>query len=249
MRKSLAVLALSLGIGLCAAARPASAQVDLGSGFSATGTLTATTDYVFRNISQTRSRPAVQGTAELSHETGVYIGTFVSNVAFPNTNARQEVDLVGGYRRTIDNFTFDIGGTWYTYPGYSEQPGQYQLSYAEAILKLKYELEPVTFVGTAAWSPDFFGSSGQSLYLETGIDWKTPLHDIVISGRLGYQWIDNNARFGAPDYLAYSIYVTVPVAFGFSVTAGWYGTDISQSECGGLKVCDSRFIAAASWTF
>ncbi|MBR0657810.1 TorF family putative porin [Neoroseomonas oryzicola] len=247
MLKKLAVCAL--GLFVAAGAAPASAQVEFGSGFSATGTVTGATDYVFRNISQTRNRPAIQGSAELSHEVGLYIGTFASNVAFPNTNARQEVDLIGGYRRTIDNFTFDIGGTWYTYPGYSEQPGQYQLAYAEAILKLKYELEPVTFVGTAAWSPDFFGSSGNSLWLEGGADWKTPLHDIVISGRIGYQWIDNNARFGAPDYLAYSIYVTVPIAYGFSVAAGFYGTNISQSECGGLKVCDNRFIASVSWTF
>lgn len=245
MRPRLAALAVALGL----MASPAIAQVDLGSGFSVTGTVTGTTDYVFRNISQTRSRPAIQASAELSHGIGFYIGTFASNVAFPNTNARQEVDLIGGYRRTLDNLTFDIGGTWYTYPGYSEQPGQYQLNYAEAILKLKYELEPVSVVGTAAWSPEFWGTTGQSFWLEGGIDWKTPLHDTVVSGRLGYQWIEDNARFGAPDYLAYSIYVTVPVAYGVSVAAGFYGTDISQSECGGLKVCDNRFIASVSWTF
>ena len=245
MRACIAAIAISLGF----VAAPASAQVELGSGFSATGTVTGTTDYVFRNISQTRSRPAIQGSAELSHETGLYIGTFASNVTFPGTDARQEVDLIGGYRRTIGNFTFDVGGTWYTYPGYSAQPGQYDLAYAEAILKLKYELEPVTFLGTAAWSPDFFGSSGNSLWLEAGVDWKTPVLDAVLSGRIGYQWIDNNARFGAPDYLAYGIFVTVPVAFGVSVAAGFYGTDISQSECGGLKVCDNRFIASVSWTF
>ena len=179
MRACIAAIAISLGF----LAAPASAQVELGSGFSATGTVTGTTDYVFRNISQTRSRPAIQGSAELSHETGLYIGTFASNVTFPGTDARQEVDLIGGYRRTIGNFTFDVGGTWYTYPGYSAQPGQYDLAYAEAILKLKYELEPVTFLGTAAWSPDFFGSSGNSLWLEAGVDWKTPVLDAVLSGR------------------------------------------------------------------
>ena len=68
-------------------------------------------------------------------------------------------------------------------------------------------------------------------------------------GRLGYQWIENNARFGAPDYLAYSIFVTVPIAYGFSAAVGFYGTDISQSQCGGLKVCDNRVLASISFTF
>lgn len=241
------IAAIALGFGLLAA--PAVAQVDLGSGFTATGTATATTDYVFRNLSQTRNRPAIQGSAELSHESGIYVGAFASNVTFPNTNARQEVDGIVGYRRTIDSFTFDVGGVYYGYPGYSAQPGQYDLAFGEAILKLKYELEPVTFVGTAAWSPDFFGSSGNAVWLETGIDWKTPVLDVVLSGRAGYQWIDNNARFGAPDYFAYSVYATIPIHWGFSAAVGFYGTNISQTECGGLKVCDNRFIASLSWTF
>lgn len=245
MRKRLAAFAIGLGF----LSTPAMAQVDLGSGFSVTGTITGTSDYVFRNLSQTRSRPAVQGAVEVSHESGFYINGFVSNVAFAGTDARQEVTPSAGWRYTNSGFTVDVGGTWYTYPGYSEQPGQHRITFAEAILRLKYELEPVTFVGTAAWSPDFFGSSGDAVWLETGIDWKTPLLDAVLSGRIGYQWIDDNSRFGTPDYLAYSIYVTVPIHWGFSVAAGFYGTDISQSECGGLKVCDNRFIASVSWTF
>jgi uncharacterized protein (TIGR02001 family) len=241
------IAAVAFGLGLLAA--PASAQVELGSGFTATGTITAATDYVFRNISQTRNRPAVQGSVELSHEIGLYVGAFGSNVAFPNTNARQEVDLIAGYRRTIGSFTFDIGGTWYTYPGYSTQEGQFGLSYAEAILKLKYELDPVTFVGTAAYSPNFFGSSGDGYWIEGGIDWKTPVLDAVLSGRVGYQWIERNARFGAPDYLAYSVYLTVPIRYGFSVGGGFYGTNVSQADCAGLKVCDNRFIGFVTWTF
>ena len=245
MLKKTATFAFGLGL----LASPAGAQVELGSGFTATGTVIGTTDYVFRNISQTRSRPAVQGSVELSHEIGVYVGAFASNVTFPNTNARQEVDGIVGYRRAIGAFTFDISGVYYGYPGYSAQPGQYDIDFAEAILKLKYDLDPVTIVGTAAWSPDYFGSSGNSVWLEAGIDWKTPVLDAVVSGRIGYQWVDNNARFGAPDYLAYSLYLTVPIRYGFSVGGGFYGTDISQSQCGGLKVCDNRFIAFASWTF
>lgn len=245
MRSRLAALALSLGL----LSAPAVAQVELGGGFSLTGTATATTDYVFRNISQTRSRPAVQGTLELSHEVGVYVGAFASNVAFPGTDARQELTFNAGYRHTIGSFSFDIGGISYNYPGYDRQPGQQEIAFLEAMLRLKYELDPVTFIATANYSPNFFGRSGDGWWVEGGVDVKLPVLDITLSGRLGYQWIERNARFGAPDYLAYSIYATVPIAYGFSVSAGFYGTDISQTECGGLKICDNRFVASVSWTF
>lgn len=241
------IAAMAVGLGLLAS--PAAAQVDLGAGLSLTGTVTATSDYVFRNISQTRSRPAIQGALELSHETGLYIGVAASNVAFPGTNARQEVDAIGGFRHSIGDFSFDIGAIYYGYPGYDAQPSQYEIAFFEAMLKLKYALDPVTFVGNAAWSPDFFGSSGDGWWLETGIDVALPVLDIVLSGRIGYQWIERNARFGAPDYLAYSIFATIPIAHGFSAAVGFYGTDISTSECGGLKLCDNRFIASISFTF
>lgn len=245
MRKRIAALAMALGL----VSAPAMAQVELGSGFSITGTAAATSDYVFRNISQTRGRPAIQGALELSHESGFYIGTFASNVAFTGTNARQEVDLNGGWRYTAGNFTLDVGGVWYTYPNYSAQPGQYDIDFAEAILKLKYQLEPVTFVGTAAWSPDFWSRSGDGYYVEGGVDVALPVIDVTLSGRVGYQWIERNARFGTPDYFAYSIFASRPIVGGISATVGWYGTDISKSECGGLKICDQRFIASVSWTF
>jgi len=239
---------MALGLGLLTS--PAVAQVDLGAGFSLTGTVTGATDYVFRNISQTLSRPAIQGSLELSHESGFYVGTFASNVSFYNTDARQEVDAIGGFRHTFaESFTVDVSAVYYGYPGYSAQPGQYEIGFFETLLKLKYAIDPVTIVGTAAWSPDFFGSSGDAVYLETGIDVTLPIHSIVLSGRVGYQWIENNARFGAPDYFAYSVYVTIPIAWGFSAAVGYYGTDISQSQCGGLKVCDNRFIGSLSFTF
>lgn len=245
MRACLAALAIAFGV----AATPAVAQVELGAGFSLTGTATATTDYVFRNISQTNNRPAVQGALELSHEIGVYVGAFASNVTFPGTDARQEVTFTAGYRHTIDAFTFDIGAISYNYPGYDRQPGQQEIAFVEAMLRLKVELDPVTLIAAANYSPNFFGRSGDGWWIEGGADVTLPFLDIVLSGRLGYQWIERNARFGTPDYLAYGISATLPIAHGVAVSAGFYGTDISQSECGGLKICDNRFIAALSWTF
>jgi uncharacterized protein (TIGR02001 family) len=240
---------MALGFALGLVSTPALAQVELGNGFSVTGSAVGQTDYMFRNISQTRNRPAAQGNLELSHESGFYIGGFVSNVTFVGTDARQEVDGLAGFRFELSGLKVDIGGVYYSYPGYTAQPGQYDLAFAEAVMKLSYEIEPVTLLGTAAYSPDFFGSSGDGVWLEGGFDWKTPVFDITLSGRLGYQWIERNDRFGAPDYLAYGVFLQREIAAGFSVSVGYYGTDISQKECLDLKICDNRVMAALTWKF
>ncbi|WP_237213247.1 TorF family putative porin [Falsiroseomonas oryziterrae] len=246
MRRSLVAGALLAVV----VATPAAAQVPLGSGFSVSGYVTGTTDYVTRGISQTRERPALQAGAELAHESGFYIGTFVSNVAFQGTDARQEVDAYLGYRWTLSGFRFDVVGQWYTYPGYTAGPGQYGLDFAEVILSAAYDFERVTLSGLVGWSPDYSFESGNAVRVEAGVAWTTPLWDIVLSGRVGYQSIDRNSRIGLPDYVYYGASVSKALGGGVSVAAGVYGTDISKSDCfGGRDVCDTRLLASVTWRF
>ena len=49
---------MALGFALGLISSPALAQVELGGGFSVTGSAVGQNDYMFRNISQTRNRPA-----------------------------------------------------------------------------------------------------------------------------------------------------------------------------------------------
>jgi uncharacterized protein (TIGR02001 family) len=240
----------ALGFGAGVIATPAVAQVPLGSGFSASGSVTATSDYVARGISQTRGQPALQGVAELAHDSGFYVGTFLSNVSFEGTDARQEVDGYLGYRFALSGFRFDVLGQWYAYPGYDARPGQYDLDFGEIILRGAYDFERVTLSGLVAWSPNYFYESGTGVRMEGGVDWTTPLWDIVLSGRVGYQWIERNNRIGLPDYSYYGASVSKALGAGFVVAAGVYGTDIRQSECvAGRKVCDTRFLASVTWRF
>ena len=212
---------MALGFALGLISSPALAQVELGSGFSVTGSAVGQTDYLFRNISQTRNRPATQGNLELSHESGFYVGGFVSNVAFAGTDARQEVDGLAGFRFKLSGLKVDTGGVYYSYPGYTAASSQYDLAFAEGVMKLSYEIDDVTLLGTAAYSPNFFGSSGTGVWLEGGFDWKTPVLDVTLSGRLGYQWIERNERFGALDYLVFGIFLQRDIAAGFSVSVGY----------------------------
>lgn len=242
------ILAAALLAGAIAA--PATAQVPLGSGLSVSGSVSATSDYIARGISQTRGRPALQGAAELSHDSGVYLGAFVSNVTFEGTNARQEVDAYLGYRFSVSGFRLDVAGQWYAYPGYQARPGQYNLDFGEVILRSSYDLDRVTLNALVAWSPDYFFESGAAVRVEGGAAWTTPLWDIVLSGRIGYQWIERNSRIGLPDYVYFGASLSKALGAGVVIAAGVYGTDISSSDCvGGRKICDTRGMASVTWRF
>lgn len=228
---------------------PAAAQTALGdSGLTLTATPAVASDYLFRGISQTRNRPAVSMTLDLQHDSGVYIGAFASNVSFPGSNARQELDLLAGYRFEVGGLALDLGGVYYTYPGYDKN-GTYEYNYFEVMAKASYTIDPVKMVATAAWSPDFYFESGDAFYLEGGADISLPL-DFTLSGRFGYQWIEKNSRYGAKDYSNWSIAVSREVVAGFLLTVGYYDTDLSKAECfAGAKFCDARAMVTLSRPF
>ncbi|WP_439597951.1 TorF family putative porin [Falsiroseomonas sp.] len=215
-------------------------------------------DYMFRGLSQTRNRPTAQVTVDVEHTSGLYVGAFVSNVAFAGTNARQEVDLSGGYRFELAGVKLDLGATYYAYPGYDAPTGGFELNYYEFLLRASYEIAPVKFVGLAAYSPDFTGESGTGIYLEGGFD-MTLDYGFTIGGRVGYQWVERNfarpgrseGAFGAEDYANYSVFVSREIIGGVIGTLSGVFTTLDQrADCfGGSKICDNRVTFTLSRPF
>jgi uncharacterized protein (TIGR02001 family) len=240
------------GLALLGAAAPAESFELEDAGLTVGVTPAVSSDYLFRGISQTRSRPAVQGTIEIQHTSGLYVGAFTSNVAFLGTNARQEVDALAGWRTTVAGISLDLGGIAYTYPGYDNGPGLYDLQYFELGVKASYEAPsaplPVKVLGAFNWSPNYQSESGEGFYVEGGLEVALP-HNFTLAGRAGYQWIQNNARWGTPDYANWD--VTLSHKFSdFVLTAGYFDTNISRGECvGGQKICAARAMVYLSRTF
>ncbi|PHK96150.1 hypothetical protein CR162_04755 [Pseudoroseomonas rhizosphaerae] len=249
MKPSFATAA-ALALGILPLGLPAAAQTTIDSaGLTVTATPAISSDYLFRGISQTRNRPALSLALDVQHETGLYVGAFLSNVAFPGSNARQELDLLAGYRFEVGPVSLDLGGVFYTYPGYDKPAGSYEYNYFEAVAKASYTLDAVKFVGSAAYSPDFYFEAGSAFYLEGGADVALPL-DVTLAGRYGYQWIDRNPRYGAPDYANWSVALSREVVAGFTLTVGYYDTDLSKAECfAGTKLCDARAMVMLSRAF
>lgn len=82
-------------------------------------TVTATSDYDFRGISQSATDPAIQASIDWSHDSGFFLGAWASNIDFADCCDEDiEVDLYTGFSKALDSgFSWNAGFTYYVYPG------------------------------------------------------------------------------------------------------------------------------------
>lgn len=83
----------------------------------------ATSDYRFRGLKQNGDNAAVQGGIDFAHKSGVYLGTWASNVsdwAAANSAVNLEMDFYGGYKTELAGVALDFGMIYYNYPSASK---------------------------------------------------------------------------------------------------------------------------------
>lgn len=231
---------------LCAAALllvlgPAEAGEVFPGDFSAT--VGFATDYTFRGISQTDENPAIQGSIDWAHESGVYLGVWGSNVDFNDGDEAQlEMDFYGGIAGEVSGITWDVGVIYYAYPGADDD---LDYDYVEGKGALGYDFGVASVEGSVFYSPEYFGDSGDAVYAQFATAVPLP-YGFGVNGLVGYQWIDENATFGVPDYLTWTIGLTYSLE-GFDFALSYVDTDLSSSECN--DICDARAMFAVSRSF
>lgn len=76
------------------------------------GNIGATSNYIWRGVTQTNDRAAVSGGLDYSHDSGFYLGAWASNL----DGSQYELDLYGGYGMDIGALGLDFGLISYEYP-------------------------------------------------------------------------------------------------------------------------------------
>ncbi|MFY0699697.1 MAG: hypothetical protein JXR04_02690 [Bermanella sp.] len=71
-------------------------------------------DYVFRGFSFSDNGPALQGGADYSHESGAYVGTWLSTTD-DGEETGYEYDIYAGYWMETNGLEIDLGYTTYNY--------------------------------------------------------------------------------------------------------------------------------------
>lgn len=105
-------------------------------------------DYVWRGMTQTSEEPAISGGFDIAGESGLYFGTWASNVEFGD-GAALELDWYAGYANELENgLSYDIGYLAFTYPG------EDSLDFEEIYLGLGYSYFGLTYSAGQDSAPD-----------------------------------------------------------------------------------------------
>jgi len=216
MRKSiLKFAAMSVVTSAMAVSAPALAQdeAEEASGpITISGGAAIVSDYRFRGVSLSDKDFAFQPYLTVKHESGLYAGVWGSNVA-ENAGDDVEVDLYAGFAGG-DAVTYDIGATYYVYPGASD------LNYVEFTGKLGTTVGPATIGGQLSYVPsqDNTGSN-DNIYVATNAAVAVPNTPITLTGSVGFE----DGAFG-DDKIDWSIGATAAVSV-FTVGVAYVDTN------------------------
>lgn len=205
-------------------------------------------DYVFRGFSQTDERPTVQAQIAATHKSGLSASLWGANVDFNDGDeAGSELDATLSYAMPAGPGQLTIGGVYYAYPGADDDLDyDYYEGFATYGLTV---LDQADITVGVYYSPDFFAGSGDAVYTNIGVSvpLSVPgLDGLSVNGGAGYQWIDDEDAFGAPDYAEWTLgaaYDYKNLTFGVN----YYDTDLPESDCGGL--CSDRVVIGVSASF
>ncbi|MGE0386890.1 MAG: TorF family putative porin [Gammaproteobacteria bacterium] len=193
------------------------------------------TDYLFRGLSNSDNDPAFQPAINWGYN-GWYAGIWGSNVDDTfDDGADIEIDFYVGYAGDIGNFHYDLGATYYTFPGADDTTGED--NYWELIPKVSYTFESLPLQPVLgfqyAYSPEFFGEAGESHDIEITGSFSLP-SEFTLKAIGGHQSYDGTGP-GVGDawnYSYWSIGVARTIAgFDFSL-AYWDTTDNAEQRLG-----------------
>lgn len=198
-----------------------------------TGNVAMSSDYVWRGISQTDNQFAISGGLDYSHESGLYVGTWASNVNFGTApDPQTELDVYGGYGGEMGAISYDLGLIGYIYPGAAD------INTTEVYVGGGYKFTD-TVSGSAKfyYTNDYFGFGESAYRLEAGVDVSLPM-DVSLSLGIGTNDGDafDPAKTGNDNYTDYKVGLTKSVA-GLDLGLTYTDTDISN-----CNICDGRFV-------
>lgn len=204
------------------------------------GHVALTSNYIDRGITQSSNDPAIQGSLEYSVGTGLgntraYIGTWSSSVDLEGdrSTANVEIDALFGIRGEIDDFSWDVGGAYFYYPGTRSADN---FDYWEIPVVLGYQVsDQLALELTNLFSPENQFNTGLASYI-IGLayyDIPVPYVGLQLFGGLGYQYIEDD--FNGTDW---RLGATVNVK-GVDFTVAYTDTDYRARECGNNQ-CNAK---------
>jgi uncharacterized protein (TIGR02001 family) len=124
------------------------------------GNATLVSQYLFRGITLTQGKPAIQASMEAAHASGFYAGIWGSGVSHAayNNGSGSEIDLYGGWRKDLGNgYGLDAGIYSYWYPGAYYTFNGHRIKYDSGEAKLVLSKDSFNVAAWVALSNHFAG--------------------------------------------------------------------------------------------
>lgn len=206
------------------------------------GSVDVVSDYVFRGISQTNEKPALQVGASLSHSSGFYVGAWASNVDFdtPGDGINTELDYYIGWNKDLgEHLNLDLMANHYSYPGYNSG---YNSDYTEFLGKLTLD-EKYWF--NFGYANDYVNSGESATYYQIGMDQPIGESGWTVSAAVGHYNLQNVAGDSYNDYLVGVSKTLGPVELSLS----YIGTSGASEDIAPKAWTDNRLVGKISIPF
>ena len=227
--------------------------------------------YIFRGLTQTGRRPAIQGGVDYSHSSGLYAGTWGSNINWLEDSGlwhsgSLEWDIYGGFRNTIGDtgIGYDVGLLNYVYPGTKTSAASGTnfvdpytlevygaLSYKWLQAKISYSLTD-TF-GDKNSDGTYYAEANANIPLPTtgllsGLTANLHVGRQEFDGKVNSLGIDNRKLYSYTDWK-----IGLTKSWDNGVNVGGYWTDTNAKDAGytlvGHNIGDGTFTAFIQKTF
>ncbi|MFN7173639.1 MAG: TorF family putative porin [Thermaurantiacus tibetensis] len=164
---------------LLAASPPVRAQdAEAEKPFTLSGSVTLVSDYRWRGVTLSNRDWAIQGGLQVSHSSGLFIGTWASSIS-PYGGSTTEVDVFGGWSGNLGPLSTTVGLYSYLYPG------GVGVNFFEVYGSLGYQIGTLSLTAGLNWAPDQGNLAGSSRYLFGSAAFQIPETPITVKGSIG----------------------------------------------------------------
>lgn len=199
-----------------------------------TGNVDITSDYAFRGVSISKKtlvaspdfEPAVQASVEVDHKSGAYVGLWSSSVGDQGPGGSvAELDIFSGYKATEGPISYDLGLTYYTFPGAAHNT---KTGFLEAQGSLTYTIAFTSVKAGLAWRPKSGNAARDGLYFQADLGQVIPKTPFTLRAHIGHTL---SSLGSAQDYYDYSAGVDISHR-RWTLNLAYIGTDLSRAKAG-----------------
>ena len=196
MKKTLISLSLT---SLIAATSLLSVQASAVEGLSAN--VAATSNYLWRGVSQTGNAAAISGGIDYAADSGFYAGTWASNIDFGD-DASAELDFYLGFSGQLsEDVSYDVGYIYYAYPDSAQTDTTNEYDFGEVYGSLSYSYFSVS-ASYGINNDDGAAFADASLYISADAEFEIA-DGLTLAFHLGDYSFDD--AMVAEDYNDYSV--------------------------------------------